>query len=319
LMERILVTVQPVTATFLHSEPEAEARWRAAPFRGLTRWWFRALVGAAFDEREVREREVALFGSAESPSPVVMRVRSGAGNSQQFLINPSGRSGDKRYSAKRSALAPAGAGVDLELRPAGRGVHPDILRQAYAALWAAAHFGGFGQRSRRGAGSLRMVRVQGVERPVPVIEGDADRYAAALAEGLRAAREALGAMRLRSLGPEASFPTLHPKCASVWVVGGPGMTSETDVRRHVMDVRRGLPSHSGPGREAEFGFAGMDRLASPVWIRVADFDPDRALFVVTLLRHRPERVAQPRWENVEAFVRALGAEGVPVDLGGAAR
>ena len=59
-MEKISIEVEAVTATFLHVEPQGEARWRAAPFRGLARWWYRAVVGAAFSPEIVRKKEESL-------------------------------------------------------------------------------------------------------------------------------------------------------------------------------------------------------------------------------------------------------------------
>jgi CRISPR/Cas system CMR-associated protein Cmr1 (group 7 of RAMP superfamily) len=53
VLDRIEMAIETVTPTFLHVEPEGEARWRAAPFRGLARWWFRAIAGAACAARGV--------------------------------------------------------------------------------------------------------------------------------------------------------------------------------------------------------------------------------------------------------------------------
>ncbi|HWP34528.1 MAG TPA: type III-B CRISPR module RAMP protein Cmr1 [Thermodesulfobacteriota bacterium] len=325
-MERILLTLEPVTAAFVHVEPEGDARWRAAPFRGLARWWFRAMVAAAVGPDEVRTREERLFGSAATPSAVIVRVRDCVNTTRQFRINPTRRSNDadrtKRYTATRSALVPVGARVEgarveIELCPPNAGAPSEPVRQAYAALWVALHFGGVGQRARRGAGSLRMRAVRGVDELLPIEVADAGSYAAALSNGLREARRMLGVPQLRSLGRETEFPVFHPECASVWVVSGRGLTDETEVRAYLMDVRRELPSHAQSGhQEPEFGFAGRTRLASPVWIRVADFNRERTLFVVTLFRHRRRGVSiRPRWSNVEEeFVSRLGTESVQVRL-----
>jgi CRISPR type III-B/RAMP module RAMP protein Cmr1 len=317
---RITITVEPITATFLHVEPEGPARWRAAPWRGLVRWWFRALAGAALDRQAVWERERALFGSADAPSPVAFRVfpLDGGAAEQRVRMNPSGTSQERRYTATRSAIVPAArSGTRVVLAPSGSpSSEASCLEQAYAAFWVACHFGGVGQRSRRGAGSVRMSAVEGIDAPAPIRAGAPADLAAGLARGLAQARRRLGLETLRSLaGPEPEFPILHPACATAWVVEGRGAPSELAVRERLMDVRRGLPGHRSRGLEPEFGFAERRaRLASPVWVRVAHVDEQRTLFVITLLRHTAARGA--RWGSVEEFVRALGTP-TPVKLGGA--
>lgn len=317
-MSRIMIDIEPVTATFLHVEPEGPARWRAAPFRGLARWWFRALAGAALDRTDIFRHERELFGSADHPSPVALRAfPMAAAVAAPARINPSSQAGP-RYGAMRSAILPAssgeGAGVSLMLLPASpAGPGPAFLEQVYASLWAACHFGGVGQRSRRGGGSLRFRRVQGIETPGPAHADIAGNLATALERGLAEARRRLRLGTLRRLDrAEPEFPVLHPACAKAWVVEGPGATSELAVRQRLMDSRRGLPGHRPDAREPEFGFAGRDRLASPVWVRVAAFDQQRTLFVVTLFRHAAARGA--RWENVETLVGRLGRP-VEVNLG----
>jgi CRISPR type III-B/RAMP module RAMP protein Cmr1 len=316
-MQRITVELEAITATFLHLEPRGEARWRAAPFRGLARWWFRAVVGAAWTLGEVRQREAALFGSAESPSPVVVRIIPGRGSPVRARVNPSGRPedrGNNRYTFEAGALG-AGARATLELLPASPG--PAVaatLSQAYAALWVALHFGGVGQRSRRGAGSLRMVGVSPGNGPQPVQKRGARDHAEQLASGLARARAALGAGSLVAPGGVPDFPVLHPDWSEAWVVEGPGARGETEVRGRLMDARRGVPSHRTGAREPEFGYAGRDgRLASPVWVRVAEFTPERTTFVVTLLRHGGARRAN--WGNVTTLLEKLGSTRIPVELG----
>jgi CRISPR type III-B/RAMP module RAMP protein Cmr1 len=311
-MDRIRVTLEPVTAAFVHIEPEGEACWRAAPFRGLIRWWFRAVVGAATSKEELRQREARIFGTAESASSVAIRIRQRGMHSGSFAINPSNAT-DPRYTATRKALVPRNAKVELEIAPTDLRGSFEAVREAYAALWVASHFGGIGQRSRRGAGSLRLVAVTGIDQLGPITATDHQEYAKALSAGLRVARRLANASNLRSGGPESGFPVLHPDCAAVWVVRGPGHGDETEVRRYLMDIRRGLPTHRSRPVEPEFGLAGRRRLASPVWVRVADFNRQRTLFVVTLFRHRPREVPAPDWRNVEEFVTRLG-DRVEVDL-----
>lgn len=318
-MDRIRITVETVTATFLHVEPDGEARWRAAPFRGLARWWFRALVGASLLPDEVRKREADLFGTAETPSAVAFRIfPDGVSRTQsKAQVNPG-----SQMSAPRNALA-ARSKATLEIVQADRKGSPEeTVRHAYAALWVAIHFGGVGQRCRRGAGSLKMFAPTGVRLPLPepLVTGEVRTYAELLGRGLQEARDVLGARRMRPVAPEAEYSVVHPACASAWVArlalgkgGGAGpQASEEEVRRRLMDARRGLQSHRERKPEREFG--GLNpRLASPVWVRVADIREDAAVLVVTLMCHRGGTRAD--WENVKRFVTALDREAAPVTVG----
>src|SRR5580692_7305259 len=58
--------------------PEPEAGVRVASLRGVMRYWFRALAGCGIgpDLRLLAELESRVFGSAEYPSPLVMRIPS---------------------------------------------------------------------------------------------------------------------------------------------------------------------------------------------------------------------------------------------------
>jgi CRISPR type III-B/RAMP module RAMP protein Cmr1 len=321
-MDSIRVEVETLTATFLHVEPDGEARWRAAPFRGLARWWFRALVGTSVPPDEVRRREAQVFGTAEDPSAVMLRVfpdvSSSTGGSK-FDVNP----GSKK-SAMRYAIPPKRKAV-LEIVPTdGRDGGQIRARHAYVALWAALHLGGVGQRSRRGAGSLRITGVHGIDAPKPVRASEPTGYKLEIEQGLLEVRRILGVLKFRSLGPEAEFPVLHKDCARTWVVrlsledgGGSAPTStEERVRLAIMNARRALVSHRSGKPEWEFGGVSLpSRLSSPTWVRVAAITQGSALLVVTLLKHRGGG-AGADWRNVENFVRAMDSNALPVDLGG---
>jgi hypothetical protein len=200
----------------------------------------------------------------------------------------------------------------------------EALCQAYAALWAALHLGGVGQRSRRGSGSLRarsVAGLDGLELPGPVLASEPGDYARALQQGLRQVRRALGSERVRPIGAEGEFPILGPSSARLRVArpawGGP----EERVRERLMKLRR--DHHRAPSGRGEYEFGEISpRLSSPLWIRVAAFDQTSALVVVTLMRHRGASSGgrRPDWGNAHRFLEHEGlANGVDVDLDGEAR
>jgi CRISPR type III-B/RAMP module RAMP protein Cmr1 len=298
-MKKICLEIETVTPAFIHVEPEGDALWRAAPFRGLARWWFRALVGASLDKDAVREREAEVLGTAQQPSAVVLRVfPSSPPRILAEDVNPGGG-----RTAKRKALA-SGQRAEIELR-AAPWAGEEQLHQAYVAVWAALHLGGVGQRARRGAGSI-LVRACDADHglPAPVSMADPQAYAAALADGLSKCRRVLGLSSERHDLP--GFPVLHSAHATV----GVGWLPPAESPRHsVMKLRRDLhrlpPDQKGEHHgEMEFGDV-RPRLSSPLWVRVAGLRDGHALAVVSLFRYRLPTRQPPDWNQAQKYIDRL--------------
>lgn len=318
-LERITITLETLTAVFAHVQPEGDARWRAAPFRGLARWWFRAVTGAAKPPDQVRQDEAALFGTAERSSHVAFRVFPEMGGAHSSRIIDADINPGSRNSAKRKAIAPGGRAV-LEIVPTRRdGDGMRDLHRAYAALWVALHLGGLGQRSRRGAGSIRIVSVAGAEAALPAISvRDARQYALELQAGLREVRKLLGATALRAIrgDADAEYPVLHPSCADVRVCAPPWPVAEQEARRALMDVRRHEKFHASRRREYEFGGVNP-RLASPLWVRIASLNP--SVVVLTLFKHRAAGALGAQWDRARDLMAEIDRDGIRVDLDGGGR
>jgi CRISPR type III-B/RAMP module RAMP protein Cmr1 len=310
-MNRIEIQLEAVTATFLHVEPREEAKWRAAPFRGLARWWFRAVAGAGATPDKVREAENRLFGTAEKASPVIFRVNvNGTGDQTNADVNPG-----SRRNASIPALK-AGSKVTVSVQPGPNG-HDEHVAKAYAALWTAVHFGGIGQRSRRGAGSLRMLGVAGLENvngeaplPQPVPASAPEVYAEALTIGLQAVRKVLDTPRGGVPGA-APFPVLHRPHARTTVASKSWGPDERRAREGLMQLRR--EHHRNPNGRSEHEFGEIDqRVASPLWVRLADIGSTSTLVVCTLFEHDAATKLGADWANARRLVDSLG--GVPVRL-----
>lgn len=311
-MNRITLELQTVTAAFVHTEPE-EARWRAAPFRGLARWWFRAVVGAAHSLEDLRKEEEQLFGTSEHASPVIFRLmaRSG-GPASPTDVNP-GRQGSRPAFPPPQAL-----GLTLQLNPAFKG-RDSLLERSCAAVWLAVHLGGIGQRSRRGAGSLRLVSTEpSADRLKPATSTEPHTLAGELRSGILSAREILGATALSSMPAVPGFPVLHPRHAEIHVARMPWGEAERAARAGIMALRRHCHRSALTGTrlpEPEFGAIGGHgaRLASPIWIRVAHIGPDDCTVVATLMRHAAAERMGADWHYAEDFLTKL--QGVRIDLG----
>jgi CRISPR-associated protein Cmr1 len=128
-------------------EPDPACPVRGTAIRGALRWWWRRVTTVPTDD--LAREEAKLFGSPESPSPLVVCVRADGLEPDQIGIR---NCGAPKYSyglisgqiASTQCLRPFQ--FDLELNSQS----PEIME----ALWCLVHFGGLGGRTRRGFGAL---------------------------------------------------------------------------------------------------------------------------------------------------------------------
>ncbi len=174
------------------STPESHAEIRLPSFKGMLRFWWRALAWSRCggDLERVRREEAELFGSAETgQSKVSMRLevpnksrmvkvgevlKAGGqvvGQGARYLgygvmeAFDSGKTGKKAGQLTRSCLdAPAEFTVHMRLREHGK--HLPSLKGALICLGV---LGGMGAKSRKGYGSLalQVLRVNGEQCWIP--------------------------------------------------------------------------------------------------------------------------------------------------------
>jgi CRISPR-associated protein Cmr1 len=227
--------LETVTPLFLGgADPRGEPELRAASFRGALRFWLRALLGGMIGDKNLdalRQAEAAVLGSTETgASPVVVRIRNLSGGAPiPFSAIGSGKQGlaylffatrGTQNEPERKAI-PAGSSFELELSLRTGTQDRDALPKAYAALWLLTHLGGLGARSRRGAGSLQVTRIQGnaPNLALPYLEIRAStpkQLQTELQEGLSKLRKSTGGTA--SVGCPSRFDVLHPDVCKVWVV-----------------------------------------------------------------------------------------------------
>ncbi|MCG8349650.1 MAG: type III-B CRISPR module RAMP protein Cmr1 [Chloroflexales bacterium] len=173
-MRTIQIELETVTPLFLSGADQEVTELRAPAFRGVLRYWLRALHGATESSPErvakVAAAERDVFGDTTRRSSLTLRVRgqpkskppwdpSGAQHGLQYLLfsvrqrNLRPRSDDIRPSVS------AGESFELTLQQHGKAPDDHALRQGLGALWLLCNLGGLGTRSRRGAGSLAVRNV----------------------------------------------------------------------------------------------------------------------------------------------------------------
>ncbi len=176
-MLKIIVQLETITPLFLYGAKQDEPEFRSPPFRGMMRYWFRALAGGVLGDsnealKKLREAEAQVFGSPDDKhgqSAVWVRL-SASDYNRHYKTRVLPHRGDTwtNYLGKtlknypKPAIPPGvRATLTLTLKP------NTAIPKLEIALWSllvGLTLGGIGKRSRRGFGSLRIQAVQ--ELPV---------------------------------------------------------------------------------------------------------------------------------------------------------
>ncbi len=242
-MEKVGFTLEVVTPLFVAGADQDQAELRAPSFRGVLRYWLRALLGGIYGTSgpglaRVWEEEKSIFGTTNQGSAVMLRLElDGLGNPEPFereqsqrdsrgQWQPTGRdyllwSMDPPGESKARQFYPAGRTFQLTLSVRGQDRVP--LDKSVAALWLLTYLGGLGSRSRRGAGSLAVTKVEGWDHNRLSFETPAtpQAFKTFLVQGLEKAR---GLFETAATGAHAHpprFDALVPSrvdARSLWVV-----------------------------------------------------------------------------------------------------
>ena len=148
--------LEAVTPIILHgSDPRGEPELRAPSFRGVFRYWFRAIAGAVIGDSKIPlliDLESSVFGGTESGSPIKLKIPQSSANETigKVYILP------HHHQGIRSAYM---KGKKIPLHISATGINQDswVWRTTVASINLALTFGGIGLRSRRGYGTLRIV------------------------------------------------------------------------------------------------------------------------------------------------------------------
>ncbi len=221
------LTLQTITPLFLGgADPRGEPELRAASFRGVLRFWWRALVAGVVGDGNLaalREAETAVFGETERGSPVIVRVW-GQARPQSALPHQPGV-GYLLWSMVRTKrqYLPARTSFTLILQTPPGVKSDEPLKRALAAVWLLTHLGGVGSRSRRGGGSVQVTNVQGqLPSGVPSLQVQAQtpqQLRDELANGLKQLRTLVSiGSPMPTISATPNFNVLHPNACRVVVL-----------------------------------------------------------------------------------------------------
>ncbi len=243
-MLKLTIELQTVTPLFLGgADPWDKPELRAASFRGVLRFWWRALMTSGenlWSHEPLRDLEASIWGSPDAASKIVLRTsgqpavvnlerqeRPGGVNYLFYGLHKRKRRSGRTVIFYRSAFS-AGETLKLSLqvRPARKAALKEqgqrAFRQAVASLWLLGHLGGLGARMRRGAGALQIAKVDGdwpEDFPHPEVRANTpDGLCEELVAGLSQLRKALGLSSTQTWPPAPEFCTLRPDCSILLVL-----------------------------------------------------------------------------------------------------
>lgn len=259
-LTKLELTLETVTPLFLRGEDNNTPELRPPAFRGVMRYWFRAMLGGIVgdDLKQIRHYETMVFGSTDEGSPIVIRISyDQALRKEKVHVLP------HKNQGARPAFKPQQIfNLSLLARP---GTTPEIWQAACASLQVLLLLGGVGLRSRRGYGSLRVVKSsdQNLVRIFPDARKNWVQFIKdALASSVRHV-EALVGRRTNLQNNLPKFPRLQKD--SVVRLGSQDYATSIDAVKHLMSA---MPKQNFVG----FAGPGSLRQASPLWARVINAD-----------------------------------------------
>ncbi|MBL7662200.1 type III-B CRISPR module RAMP protein Cmr1 [bacterium] len=315
------VTFSFRTETALFSLAFGGLPLREQAFKGAMRYWYRAFCASAYNLKSLAHKESQIFGSSGRQGQATRGVRLQLIRPNVLPQEISPQPHKERVKPLRAL--PARHEFQLVLSQPHSMRDEDFLK-ACAALWLAATIGGFGRRSRRGAGGVRVISISGsYQLNLPVIhqQWSSDELKNALSAGLIEARKILfeGGKNIETPNQlRGDIPQLvSGKDGSHIIISDLGPSSEAEARAKLMLKLRqfknqifGLPLKINQGengaqaeRKERFSREGSKRYASPVWIRLIELKSGWTM-IVTLLLPLP-RVKTANRDKLDEFLAAL--------------
>ncbi len=303
-MHEVTFTLETVTPLFVAGADQRQAELRAPSFRGMLRYWLRALLGGLYGTdrdglKKVWEEEQSVFGTTDHGSAIMIRLEvDGLGEPLPFEREPAQRDArGQRQPTGRDylfwSMAQMGRdAVNRQYYPPGRtfsltlslrGQDRAPLNKAVAALWLLTYLGSIGARSRRGAGSLAVTGVEGWDHTLLSFQtpATAQEFQAFLHRELNKARSLFPAPAASGPAQPPHFDVVVPArdVCRLWVVYQTPLWSFPKPALEALgasmrDFRSSLPDH----QEVARWFSGQ---ATPATI-------GRSVFGLPLPYHYPE-------------------------------
>jgi len=330
-MPDVTFNLRALTPVFIAGADQTSAELRAPTFRGLMRYWQRALVGGlagtdATGLQKVRQTEKDLFGATDTGSAVSIRVRAGTNEAREFTERVSVRVGNTWQATGKGyllwSMARSGRPEKGNVKPARWYFPPGTtfqvtlsthsgentkLKQAVATFWLLTHLGGIGSRSRRAAGSLAAQPEKSGSTDFPFqTPASAAVLKQQIEQGIVLARDLYSREERRIR--EAQFDILAPGFCRIWILQDeqPWPNAEIAMQKlgeRLQDYRSRVPI----GSRKVFGLPLMPiirdkRRASPLLLRVAELQGNRYVGIAVLFKTTGSDVRGEDYDVIEKWV-----------------
>lgn len=321
-MKTIEATYRIVTPMFCAGADQRRPELRLPSFKGALRFWWRSLAWrrGVRDPHELWKAEAELFGSSgeKGRSRIILRSvhpqpGTHVGTQRAFRVNTwqayagFGITGSK--SRRERGYIEAGTRWTIQLLDAG--LPAGEVQQIRAALVALGLLGGLGARSRKGWGSLTLIRL--VDRTEN--EGsEAEWHAPRTRDELQLALERLFSVQ----GGTTELPQWTAVSSRAAFAIGPSQESAEDAHRYLVeryrDAVKSITERDRHEREsfglprANAGSNGKKRRASPVFLHVHQVEDGEAIPVAAVLPadflpRQPEPAGG--WRHLEDFLSSV--------------
>lgn len=312
-MQEVTFTLRTLTPLFLAGADQTAAELRAPSFRGLMRYWYRALVGGIVGANEralpqVIAAETAIFGATDTGSAITVKVSEASKSPQRYQKESYSRASTSGKDYLLWSMAESGRGRPDRYKPdrlffpqnttfqvtlSNREDDDTKLYRAVAAFWLLAHLGGIGSRSRRCAGSVEAQvtgdNFAGFRFDTPQ---NVDSLQKQLHEGITHARQStLQHILNRPATPitNVSFDALAQQTCNVWILRDKKQswsTSDTAMRTLGASLQSYRSQFDLQDREV-FGLPlgrNTSRRASPLLLRVTELREEGYVGVAVLFK-----------------------------------
>lgn len=323
-MPKLILTVETVTPLIMNGADQTP-EIRAASFRGIFRYWLRAVLGAQYgrDTSALFKEESKYWGSTERASSLRLGIETEGGLKEAEYVSVWNKDKrEKEMKPPNEVVLPSWLRFEHFITDQKFNLifsthplkNPDAVfsKEFYSSLLLAFHLGAFGKRSRRGGGVLRVVDVQADEAGIqsnPLFI-DFQRLVKFSAKDKEQLLEAFNqdilpfvekAQNGNSLPVIPEYPTWAAKHVKVFI----GKSFLGDYQKALQDVW----SISGNLHHMKgvWGFGGERRRASAVFIRVHKSTQNKAnskvefFPMVTILRS-----GSGQWHKLQGFAKTLG-------------
>jgi len=227
--------LEAITPVFMRGADQGRAEFRSASVKGVMRWWFRALAGNYFGNNveALRRVEGRIFGSAGDGRSRVNIIARPSGGTESKGLYSRPRKFDSNswvedlsylfFSIKLTAkklkdpkFYPPESKFVISIRSYDRASYTASI----ASLWIALALGGFGFRSRRGAGSLwftdgNVDSLRELELPSHI------NSPSELSKGIKRAIELVGSAlgkENKTITPFPAYPVLSERTSYVGII-----------------------------------------------------------------------------------------------------